>query len=130
MYEFFVQTSFFYVHVTRQKLLKQHSYEKFARLTLMKLSPCQVYYLHKLWFSLSKKQAQFLQGMRLLIVSVDTSYWVQTSTQLDKKYILCLDQTWPKWGPRAACGAPTYFCGPWNFLSFGNDSVALCINKI
>jgi len=32
--------SFFYVHVTRKKLPKWCSYEKFVRLTLMKLTPC------------------------------------------------------------------------------------------
>jgi hypothetical protein len=31
--------SFFYVHVTREKLLKQRSYEKFVRKMLMKLTP-------------------------------------------------------------------------------------------
>jgi len=31
--------SFYNVHVTRKKLPKWHSYEKFARLTLMKLTP-------------------------------------------------------------------------------------------
>jgi len=37
-YKFFVQTSFFYVHVTRKKLPKRHSYEKIAQKTLMKLT--------------------------------------------------------------------------------------------
>jgi len=36
---FFVQTLFFYVHVTRKKLPKRCLYEKFARKTLMKLTP-------------------------------------------------------------------------------------------
>jgi len=36
---FFVWTLFFYVHVTRKKLPKRHLYEKFACLTLMKLTP-------------------------------------------------------------------------------------------
>jgi len=31
--------SFYYVHVTREKLLKQRSYKKFACITLMKLTP-------------------------------------------------------------------------------------------
>ncbi len=31
--------SFYYVHVTRKKLPKWHSYKKFARLMLMKLTP-------------------------------------------------------------------------------------------
>ncbi len=34
-HEFFVQTSFFYIHVTRKT---RHSYEKFVSLTLMKLT--------------------------------------------------------------------------------------------
>jgi len=33
--------SFYYVHVTRKKLSKQHSYEKFVRLTLMKLTTAE-----------------------------------------------------------------------------------------
>jgi len=32
-------SSFFYVHVTREKLPKRHSYKKFARKMLMKLTP-------------------------------------------------------------------------------------------
>jgi len=31
--------SFFFLHATREKLLKRHSYEKFARKILMKLTP-------------------------------------------------------------------------------------------
>jgi len=38
-YKFFVRTLFFYVHVTRKKLPKRHSYEKFVHKTLMKLTP-------------------------------------------------------------------------------------------
>ncbi len=38
-YTFFARTSFFYVHVTRKKLPKRRSYEKFAGKTLMKLTP-------------------------------------------------------------------------------------------
>ncbi len=38
MYEFFVRTLFFYVHVTRKKLPKRRSYEKNAQKTLMKLT--------------------------------------------------------------------------------------------
>ncbi len=26
------------------------------------------------------------------------------------------DDTWPKYGPLAACSPPTHFCGPWVFL--------------
>jgi len=33
------RTCFFYVHVTRKKLLKRHSYEKRYCITLMKLTP-------------------------------------------------------------------------------------------
>jgi len=35
--------------------------------------------------------------------------------------IICdiLDQTWPKCSPRAACGPPTYICGPWTFILLG-----------
>jgi len=40
--------SFFYVYVTREKLLKQRSYEKFARITLMKLTVFLDYPSH-LW---------------------------------------------------------------------------------
>jgi len=41
MYKFFKQTlfwHFFYIHVTREKLPKRHSYEKFVRKMLMKLT--------------------------------------------------------------------------------------------
>jgi len=40
-YKFFVRTSFwqlFYIHITREKLLKRRSYEKFSRKILMKLT--------------------------------------------------------------------------------------------
>ncbi len=40
-YKFFVQTSFFYVYVTREKLLKRRSYEKCAQKMLMKLTPAK-----------------------------------------------------------------------------------------
>ena len=35
-------SSFFYVHVTREKLPKQRLYEKFARKMLMKLTPARI----------------------------------------------------------------------------------------
>ncbi len=35
-----------------------------------------------------------------------------------KVFVNDLVQAWPKWGPRAACGPSTYFCGPPIFLSF------------
>jgi len=42
-YEYFVQThcfgNFFYIHVTREKLPKRHTYKKIVRKTLMKLTP-------------------------------------------------------------------------------------------
>jgi len=42
-YEFFIQTSFFYVHVTREKLPKWDSYKKRTHIMLMKLTPTLLY---------------------------------------------------------------------------------------
>jgi len=55
--------SFFYVHVTREKLLKQRSYEKFIHKMLMKLTP-QFFDLnadkHGMWAS--QKENNWNQG--------------------------------------------------------------------
>jgi len=45
-WELYVQKSFgsfFYLHVTREKLLKRRSYEKFVQKTLMKLTPAVLF---------------------------------------------------------------------------------------
>jgi hypothetical protein len=41
--------SFFYLHVTREKLPKRHSYVKFARKLLMKLTTVLILYLTYSW---------------------------------------------------------------------------------
>ena len=37
-----------------------------------------------------------------------------------------VDKTRPKCGPRAACGPPTHFCGPWCFFGL----YQICVENI
>jgi len=56
--------SFYYVHVIRRKLPKQRSYEKFARLTLMKLTAGQQNLFMFLAFNKFKGKRMFINFRR------------------------------------------------------------------